>query len=96
MPRDLELYFLRQYNNTNPFWIVQSAQITIGTTLVLTFRSFLNSLATSRYFYLCAYQCKAGRGGGGGRQGMGGGFDCLCWPWGRAFGQSCYPGGGAI
>ena len=66
MPRDLELYFLRQYNNTNPFWIVQSAQITIGTTLVLTFRSFLNSLATSRYFYLCAYQCKAGRGGGGG------------------------------
>ena len=21
----------------------------------------------------------------GGRQGMGWGFDCLCWPWGRAF-----------
>ena len=24
-------------------------------------------------------------GGGGGGQGMGGGFDCLCFPWGRAF-----------
>ena len=24
-------------------------------------------------------------GGGGGRQGMGWGFDCLCCPWGRAF-----------
>ena len=24
-------------------------------------------------------------GGGGGRQGMGWGFDCVCCPWGRAF-----------
>ena len=23
--------------------------------------------------------------GGGGRQGMGWGFYCLCWPWGRVF-----------
>ena len=22
---------------------------------------------------------------GGGRQGKGWGFDCFCWPWGRAF-----------
>ena len=34
------------------------------------------------YRILCTYQCKAG---GGGRQGMGWGFDCLCWPWGKAF-----------
>ena len=34
----------------------------------------------------CTYQCKAGeRGGGGGGQGTGWGFDCLCWPGGRAF-----------
>ena len=26
-----------------------------------------------------------GGGGGGGRQGTLWGFDCLCWPWGRAF-----------
>ena len=32
----------------------------------------------------------------GGRQGMGWGFDCLCWSWGRAFDQSCSPGGGDI
>ena len=37
----------------------------------------------------------AGRGGEAG-QGMGWGFDCSCWPWGRAFDQSCSPGGGAI
>ena len=24
------------------------------------------------------------RGGGGGEAGHGVGFDCLCWPWGRA------------
>ena len=30
---------------------------------------------------------------GGGRQGMGWGFDCLCCPWGRAFDWSCSPGG---
>ena len=28
---------------------------------------------------------KPAEGGGGGRQGMGWGFDCLCWPGGRAF-----------
>ena len=28
--------------------------------------------------------------------GMGWGFDCLCWPWGRAFDQSYSPGGGDI
>ena len=28
--------------------------------------------------------------GGRGRQGMGLGFDCLCWPWGRAFDWSCW------
>ena len=28
--------------------------------------------------------------------GMGWGFDCLCWPWGRAFDQYCSPGGGDI
>ena len=39
---------------------------------------------------LCTYQCKAG-GGLGGRQGMGWGFDCLCWPWGRAFNWSYSP-----
>ena len=27
---------------------------------------------------------------------MGWGFDCLCWPWGTAFDQSCSPGGGDI
>ena len=27
---------------------------------------------------------------------MGWGFDCLCWPCGRAFDQSCSPGGGDI
>ena len=32
----------------------------------------------------------------GGRQGMGWGFDCLCWPWGRAFDWSCSPKGGDI
>ena len=32
----------------------------------------------------------------GGRQGMGWGFDCLCWPWGRAFDWSCSPRGGDI
>ena len=32
---------------------------------------------------LCTYQCKAGGGWGG--QGMGWGFDCICWPQGRAF-----------
>ena len=35
-------------------------------------------------------------GRGGGRQGMGWGFDCLCWPWGRAFDWSCSPRGGDI
>ena len=39
---------------------------------------------------LCTYQCNAG---GGGRQGMGWGFDCLCCPWGKAFDWSCSPGG---
>ena len=29
--------------------------------------------------------------GGGVRQGMGWGFDCLFWPWGRAFDWSCSP-----
>ena len=24
---------------------------------------------------------------------MGWGFDCLCWPWGRAFDRSCSHGG---
>ena len=28
-------------------------------------------------------------GGRGGRQGMGWEFDCLCWPWGRAFDPWC-------
>ena len=28
--------------------------------------------------------------GGRRRQGMGLGFDCLCWPWGRAFDWSCW------
>ena len=28
--------------------------------------------------------------------GMGWGFDCLCWPWGRAFHWSCSPRGGDI
>ena len=32
--------------------------------------------------------------GGGGGQGMGGGFDCLCWPWGRTFEWSSSPRGG--
>ena len=32
----------------------------------------------------------------GGRQGMGWGFDCLCWPWSRAFEWSCSPRGGDI
>ena len=32
----------------------------------------------------------------GGRQGMGWGLDCLCWPWGRAFDWSCSPRGGDI
>ena len=27
---------------------------------------------------------------------MGWGFDCLFWPWGRAFGRSCSPRGGDI
>ena len=31
-----------------------------------------------------------------GRQGMGWGFDCLFWPWVRAFDRSCSPGGGDI
>ena len=47
--------------------------------------------------YLCTYQCHAcGGGGGGERQGMGWGFDCLGWPWGRAFDWSCSPRGGDI
>ena len=32
----------------------------------------------------------------GRRQGMGWGFDCLCWPWCRAFDWSCSPRGGDI
>ena len=39
------------------------------------------------------------RGGGGAaerRQGMGWGFDGLCWSWGRAFDWSCSPRGGDI
>ena len=32
----------------------------------------------------------------GGRQGMGWGLDCLCWPWGRAFDWSCSPKEGDI
>ena len=35
-------------------------------------------------------------GGVGARQGMGWGFDCLCWSWGRAFDWSCPPRGGDI
>ena len=35
-------------------------------------------------------------GGGGRRQGMGWGFDCLCWPWGRAFDRYCSLGEGDI
>ena len=31
---------------------------------------------------------------GGGRQGMGGGFDCLCWPWGRDLTDLVVPGEG--
>ena len=46
--------------------------------------------------YLCTYQCHACGGGGGERQGMGWGFDCLGWPWGRAFDWSCSPRGGDI
>ena len=42
-------------------------------------------------YKLCTYRCKAG-----GEQGMGWGFDCLCWPWGRAFDWSCSPRGGDI
>ena len=37
--------------------------------------------------------CRRGRRGGGGRQGMGWGLDCLCWPWGRAFDWSYSPRG---
>ena len=51
-----------------------------------------NTLTTA---VLCTYQCKAG-GGGGERQGMGWGFDCLCWPWGKAFDRSWSPRGGDI
>ena len=36
------------------------------------------------------------RGGGGGEAGHGVGFDCLCWPWGRALDWSCSPRGGDI
>ena len=32
----------------------------------------------------------------GGGQGMGWGFDCRCWPWGRAFDWSCSPKEGDI
>ena len=35
-------------------------------------------------------------GGGCFWQGMGWGFDCLCWPWDRAFDWSCSPRGGDI
>ena len=31
-----------------------------------------------------------------GRRGMGWGFDCLCWPWGRVFDWPCSPRGGDI
>ena len=31
--------------------------------------------------YLCTYQCHTCGGGGGQRQVMGWGFDCLGWPW---------------
>ena len=30
---------------------------------------------------------------GGGGQGMGWGFDCLCWPWGKAFEKILFSGG---
>ena len=38
----------------------------------------------------------AGERGGGGAQGIGWRFDCLCCPWGRAFDLSCSPGEGDI
>ena len=34
-------------------------------------------------FMHLSMSCRRGKGGGG--QGMGWAFDCLCWPWGRAF-----------
>ena len=40
--------------------------------------------------------CGGGGEGGVGRQCMGWGFDCLCWPWGRAFDWSCSRGGGDV
>ena len=39
---------------------------------------------------LCTYQCYAGGGWEGWE------FDCLCWPWGRAFDWFCSPRGGDI
>ena len=46
-------FFLRW--PTNPFGIVLSATLTIGTTLVLIFYSFLNSLARSWYFSIFSF-----------------------------------------
>ena len=43
---------------------------------------FLRDISTAGNMHLST-PCRRGRGGG--RQGMGWGFDCLCWPWGRAF-----------
>ena len=40
---------------------------------------------------LCTYQFKAG---GGGRQGMGWGFDCYCWPWVGLLTDLAFPGEG--
>ena len=34
--------------------------------------------------------------GAGGKKGMGWGFGCLCWPWGRAFDWPCSPRRGDI
>ena len=69
-----------------------------------TFKHTPHKLKKERYIFknhhhhnimsgLCTYQCNAG---GGERQGMGWGFDCLCCSWGRAFDWSCSPGGGDI
>ena len=42
------------------------------------------------------HQSMSCRRGGGGETGHGWGFDCPCWPWGRAFDGSCSPRGGDI
>ena len=73
----------------NKKWELKLVKFVLPSEMPLTETTF--NIVESLMLYAPINGLPAGR-----RQGMGWGFDCLCWPWGRAFDWSCSPRGGDI